>query len=98
VRTLRSPRNVELRLGVIAAAITTFGYVLVQLVDQPGGGSADRAVSSVGFDGSNGTADDCAKVRQVEQLIAGPNTVYICNECVALCNNILGDDEEPAKA
>jgi ATP-dependent protease Clp ATPase subunit len=35
----------------------------------------------------------CAKSkRQVEKLIAGPN-VYICDECVELCNEIL--DEEP---
>jgi peptidoglycan glycosyltransferase len=35
VRTLKSPRNVELRLGVLTAVITTLGYVLVQLVDAP---------------------------------------------------------------
>jgi ATP-dependent protease Clp ATPase subunit len=35
----------------------------------------------------------CAKSkRQVEKLIAGPN-VYICDECVELCNEIL--EEEP---
>ena len=28
---------------------------------------------------------------QVERIIAGPN-VYICNECVELCNSILEDD------
>jgi ATP-dependent Clp protease ATP-binding subunit ClpX len=31
--------------------------------------------------------------RQVEKLIAGPN-VYICDECVELCNEIL-DEELP---
>lgn len=30
---------------------------------------------------------------QVKRLIAGPN-VYICNECIALCKDIVGDDEE----
>ena len=29
--------------------------------------------------------------RMVERLVAGPN-VYICNECIALCNDILNDD------
>lgn len=29
----------------------------------------------------------------VKRVIAGPN-VYICNECIALCNSILGDDFE----
>ncbi len=36
----------------------------------------------------------CGKDRdEVEQLIAGPNAVYICNECVALCNAILAEKE-----
>jgi ATP-dependent Clp protease ATP-binding subunit ClpX len=26
---------------------------------------------------------------QVRRLIAGPNGVYICDECVSLCNEIL---------
>ena len=30
---------------------------------------------------------------QVRRMIAGPN-VYICNECVQLCNGILGDEHE----
>jgi len=28
---------------------------------------------------------------RVEKLIAGPEDVYICNECVALCVDILGE-------
>ena len=30
--------------------------------------------------------------RMVDRLVAGPN-VYICNECIALCNDILSDEE-----
>ena len=30
--------------------------------------------------------------RMVSRLVAGPN-VYICNECIALCNEILNDEE-----
>jgi len=30
--------------------------------------------------------------RAVERLVAGPN-VYICNECIALCNDILNDED-----
>ena len=30
---------------------------------------------------------------QVKRMIAGPN-VYICNECVQLCNGILGNEQE----
>ena len=30
--------------------------------------------------------------RMVKRLVAGPN-VYICNECIALCNEILNDEE-----
>ena len=29
--------------------------------------------------------------RMVNRLVAGPN-VYICNECIALCNEILNDE------
>ena len=31
--------------------------------------------------------------RMVKRLVAGPN-VYICNECITLCNEILNDDED----
>ena len=31
--------------------------------------------------------------RLVKRLVAGPN-VYICNECIALCNDILRDEDE----
>lgn len=34
---------------------------------------------------------------QVNRIIAGPN-VYICNECIKLCNDILQDDLSPANA
>lgn len=44
------------------------------------------------------------KNTEVERLIAGPKGVFICNECVDLCNKILdanvpprAGDEEPAK-
>lgn len=34
---------------------------------------------------------------QVERIIAGPG-VFICNECVALCNEIIGNSEEVVEA
>ncbi len=34
---------------------------------------------------------------EVRRLIAGPNRVYICDECVQLCREII-EEEEPAKA
>ena len=30
--------------------------------------------------------------RMVKRLVAGPN-VYICDECIALCNEILGEED-----
>lgn len=34
----------------------------------------------------------CSKhLGKVDQLIAGPNDVYICNECVDTCNVIISD-------
>src|SRR5258708_2188814 len=36
----------------------------------------------------------CGKTQdEVKKLVAGP-TVYICNECVALCNDILKEEEK----
>ena len=35
--------------------------------------------------------------RMVERLVAGPN-VYICNECIALCNDILNEEAFPEEA
>ena len=43
----------------------------------------------------------CGKSQsQVRRLIAGPNGVYICDECVVLCNEIIAEtpphtDEPP---
>jgi ATP-dependent Clp protease ATP-binding subunit ClpX len=40
----------------------------------------------------------CGKSQdQVRRLIAGPNRVYICDECVALCQEIIAE-EPPAPA
>jgi len=40
----------------------------------------------------------CGKGREeVAHLIAGPHEVYICNECVALCNAILAEEDEPVE-
>ena len=36
----------------------------------------------------------CGKSRHlVESLIAGPPHIYICNECVELCNTILQEED-----
>ncbi|HVM31628.1 MAG TPA: ClpX C4-type zinc finger protein, partial [bacterium] len=36
----------------------------------------------------------CGKTQdEVKKLVAGP-TVYICNECIALCNDILKEEEK----
>jgi ATP-dependent Clp protease ATP-binding subunit ClpX len=34
---------------------------------------------------------------EVKKLIAGP-TVYICNECIDICNEILADETETREA
>ncbi len=37
----------------------------------------------------------CSKGKSdVSKLIAGPNDVYICNECIELCNEIIKEEEE----
>ncbi len=41
----------------------------------------------------------CSKgKREVSKLIAGPNDVYICNECIDLCNEIIIEEEEKERA
>ncbi len=41
----------------------------------------------------------CAKSQdQVKKLIAGPGAVYICDECVELCREIIEEEGGPAKA
>lgn len=35
----------------------------------------------------------CGKTQdQVKRMIAGPNYVYICDECVSLCNEIIAEE------
>ncbi len=35
----------------------------------------------------------CGKTKeQVRRLIAGPNGVHICDQCVALCNQLLAEE------
>jgi hypothetical protein len=39
----------------------------------------------------------CGKAKsEVGRLIAGPG-VYICNECVGLCNEIIAQEQTPAR-
>jgi ATP-dependent Clp protease ATP-binding subunit ClpX len=37
----------------------------------------------------------CGKKQGEVRLVAGPSDVYICNLCVALCNEILGHGDQP---
>lgn len=37
----------------------------------------------------------CGKKQGEVRLVAGPSDVYICNLCVALCNEILALDAPP---
>jgi ATP-dependent Clp protease ATP-binding subunit ClpX len=41
----------------------------------------------------------CGKSQdQVERLIAGPGQVYICDECVALCQEIIEEERAHKRA
>ncbi|HMS43899.1 MAG TPA: ClpX C4-type zinc finger protein, partial [Pyrinomonadaceae bacterium] len=40
----------------------------------------------------------CGKSQnEVKKLIAGPS-VYVCNECIDICNEIINDDEQQEMA
>lgn len=41
----------------------------------------------------------CSKKQQkVDKLIAGPQSVFICNECIDLCNDIIRDEEKQGES
>jgi ATP-dependent protease Clp ATPase subunit len=39
----------------------------------------------------------CGKKQGEVRLVAGPSDVYICNLCIALCNEILAQDAPPER-
>ena len=44
----------------------------------------------------NGRCSFCGKSQeQVSKLIAGPGGVFICDECVRLCNEIIKESQQP---
>ena len=55
---------------------------------------ADDKISSAGTSDKKISCSFCGKSQEeVKKLIAGPN-VYICNECVVLCKDILVEDDK----
>src|ERR1700740_2031323 len=53
-----------------------------------------REDSSSGIGGGNLSCSFCGKSqKEVKKLIAGP-TVYICDECIGLCNDIIAEEVE----
>ena len=58
-----------------------------------------RQESTIGHEQQNPTCSFCGKRRdEVRRMIAGPNDVIICNECVGLCNKVLADEESKSAA
>ena len=54
---------------------------------------ADRGKREDGY-GGNLTCSFCGKSqKEVKKLIAGP-TVYICDECIGLCNDIIAEEQD----
>ena len=44
---------------------------------------------------SDYTCSFCTKAQaQVKRLIAGPDRVFICDECVTLCDQIISEESE----
>src|SRR3982751_3343321 len=49
-------------------------------------------------DGASLTCSFCGKAqKEVKKLIAGP-TVYICDECIGLCNDIIAEEIDKEEA
>ncbi|MEQ8279781.1 MAG: ATP-dependent Clp protease ATP-binding subunit ClpX [Deltaproteobacteria bacterium] len=58
---------------------------------------ADRTKREDGY-GGNLTCSFCGKSqKEVKKLIAGP-TVYICDECIGLCNDIIAEEQDKDSA
>jgi len=57
------------------------------------------SASGTGTGGGNKATELCSfcnrSAEQVERLIAGPQDIYICNECVELCNSIMQRETPP---
>ena len=61
-----------------------------------GAGTGEKGQGGVGNRGKF-ACSFCGKAQKdVRRLIAGPGGVYICNECIALCNGILSKEEANA--
>src|SRR5262245_27052330 len=59
-----------------------------------GAGAGGRKVARKDFQGGQLTCSFCGKSqREVRKLIAGP-TVYICDECIRLCTDIIDEENE----
>lgn len=69
---------------------------LTLIGDDQEGASMDHATDSARTPAQPGTpyaCSFCGKPNgEVERMIAGPNGVFICNECVALCNEIIAEE------
>lgn len=73
----------------------------VTAVEASGAGQSEQGTKGAGKggEGKRGTfkCSFCGKAQQqVRRLIAGPGGVYICDECIALCNGILSKEQAEA--
>ncbi len=82
-----------------AAAGTSPTHPIVQAIDEvlmtlsPGGEASQSPARGSGR-GSPYKCSFCGKPQeQVQRLIAGPNRVYICNQCIGLCNDIIAEEK-----
>jgi excisionase family DNA binding protein len=88
-----------------AAAGTSPSHPIVRAINEvlmtlsPGGSSGGETGQSSARGSGRSSPYKCSfcgkPQEQVQRLIAGPNRVYICNECIGLCNDIIA--EETAK-
>ena len=60
----------------------------------------EAAARQKAFDASKATTLRCSfcgkSQNEVKKLIAGQSRVYICNECIDICKEIIADDEQYA--
>ena len=86
-------------------AVTALSRAINGLLSLVPGGASAAATPATAAEGAGATKPRAGKrsgyrcsfcgkdQKQVRRLIAGPGGVFICDECVALCNNIIAEHE-----
>jgi hypothetical protein len=96
------PASATERRGVPCPTTINARVTAIRKTDPPGSRQAypwavvqEASSAPKWIDGSS-KCSFCGKAKSEWEVIAGPG-VYICNECVGLCNEIIAEEQMPAR-